>query len=151
LTNDTASCVPLLMLAARPAADAADAAAAQPDVWLYVGLAAQGLIAVSFMWQWMRSNRLGRFWMPPLLAAVGVAATAALLAYAVARHEPVFTVGQAIYLVVALRMLYLARRYQQRLASAQWPSFPRVSPEVAEQRHSETAATLSGEFKINRK
>ncbi len=148
-TSLTYACASLL-LAARPDADAV-AAEDRSDPWLLVGMVAQALITVTFVWQWWESNRRGRFWLPPFAAALALLATAAVLVYALQRSDPVFIFGEAVYLLIALRMYYLAVQFKRRVENAQWPGFPRVSPEVAEQRHVESSATLSGEIDTDRK
>lgn len=146
ITTDCAA----LLLAARPEADAVSTNDGG-DPWLLVGLIAQAVIMVTFIWQWRESNRRGRFWLPPFAAALALLATAALLAYALKRADPVFIFGEAVYLVIALRMLYLAVQFKRRVEHAQWPGFPRVSPEVAEQRHVESSASLSGKIDTDQK
>lgn len=148
-TSLTYACASLL-LAARPDADAVSADDGS-DPWLVVGMVAQAVITVTFIWQWWESNRRGRFWLPPFAAALALLATAAVLTYALRRGDPVFIFGEAVYLLIALRMYYLAVQFKRRVENAQWPGFPRVSPEVAEQRHVESSATLSGEIDTDRK
>lgn len=86
-------------------------------VWLLVGLLGQALFSGRFLVQWVQSERRGESIVPLAFWYLSLAGGAALLAYAIWRHDPVFILGQAAGLVVYLRNLILIHRPRRRAAA----------------------------------
>lgn len=82
--------------------------------WLALGFIAQGLFTARFLVQWIASERAGRSIVPIAFWFLSVGGGALLLLYAIARRDPVFTLGQAAGLVVYTRNLYLIYREKMR-------------------------------------
>jgi lipid-A-disaccharide synthase-like uncharacterized protein len=82
--------------------------------WLALGFIAQGLFTARFLVQWIASERAGRSIVPIAFWFLSVGGGALLLVYAIARRDPVFTLGQAAGLVVYSRNLYLIYREKTR-------------------------------------
>jgi lipid-A-disaccharide synthase-like uncharacterized protein len=81
--------------------------------WLLLGLAGQGLFSLRFLVQWWRSERARRSVVPVGFWYLSLAGGVLLLCYAVHRHDPVFTLGQATGVGVYLRNLQLIHRAPQ--------------------------------------
>ena len=77
--------------------------------WLAIGLLGQALFSARFLVQWIVSERQGRSVIPLAFWWLSLAGGCVLLAYAVARRDPVFIIGQAAGLVVYLRNLRMIR------------------------------------------
>lgn len=93
-------------------------------VWVTIGLIGQALFAGRFLVQWLVSERTGRSVVPLGFWYLSIAGSAILLAYALHRHDLVFTLGQTFGFVVYGRNLSLIRRERQRLAAAGPPDGP---------------------------
>jgi lipid-A-disaccharide synthase-like uncharacterized protein len=87
-------------------------------VWVAIGLLGQALFAGRFLVQWLVSERTGRSVVPLGFWYLSIGGAAILLAYALHRHDLVFTLGQLFGFVVYVRNLALIRRERQRLAPA---------------------------------
>ena len=88
-----------------------------PEIWLFVGFAAQALFGARFLVQWLSSERAGRSTIPIAFWYLSTAGGSTLLAYAIFREDPVFIVGQAGGLLIYLRNLHLIMR-ERRAATA---------------------------------
>ncbi len=89
--------------------------------WLVVGFLGQACFSARFLVQWIASERRRRSVVPVYFWYFSVAGGLILLAYAIHRLDPVFSVGQAAGLVVYGRNLYLIaqqRKAQQRKAES---------------------------------
>lgn len=82
--------------------------------WLALGFIAQGLFTARFLVQWIASERAGKSIVPIAFWFLSVGGGALLLLYAIARKDPVFTLGQAAGLVVYSRNLYLIYKEKVR-------------------------------------
>ena len=76
---------------------------------LIFGFAGQALFTARFLVQWIASERARRSVMPQSFWWLSLGGGAMLLAYAVARRDPVFVLGQGMGLVVYLRNLAMIR------------------------------------------
>jgi lipid-A-disaccharide synthase-like uncharacterized protein len=108
------------------------------DPWSIAGIAALFTIALCLLWQWIGSARQGRFVVPVSACFAGLIATLVLLVYAMLRGEPLFIGAEALSVFVAFRLFILARQIRRRQDSAAQLSFPRVSPETAERKYTDT-------------
>ena len=89
--------------------------------WLAVGFAGQLAFSCRFLVQWVASERRHRSVIPVAFWWLSLAGGMLLLAYAVARRDPVFIVGQASGLVVYSRNLVLVRRSRASADSQRVP------------------------------
>ncbi|MFO1355464.1 MAG: lipid-A-disaccharide synthase N-terminal domain-containing protein [Gammaproteobacteria bacterium] len=90
-------------------------------VWVAIGLLGQALFAGRFLVQWLASERTGRSVVPLGFWYLSIGGSAILLAYALHRHDVVFTLGQLFGFVVYGRNLSLIRRERRRLAAGGAP------------------------------
>jgi len=74
------------------------------------GFVGQALFSARFIVQWLVSENRRESVVPTAFWYLSLAGGATLLVYAVLRHDPVFTLGQAAGLVVYVRNLMLIRR-----------------------------------------
>ncbi|MTH79577.1 lipid-A-disaccharide synthase N-terminal domain-containing protein [Paracoccus aestuariivivens] len=88
------------------------------NLWLGIGFLGQMLFSARFLVQWITSERQGRSVIPLAFWWLSLAGGVTLLAYAVARRDPVFIIGQASGLVVYLRNLRLIRAETATKATA---------------------------------
>ena len=84
------------------------------QLWLVLGFSAQALFSARFLVQWLASERAGKSVMPVTFWYFSIAGAVLLLAYALHRRDPVFSLGQGAGLAVYLRNLYLSRRQAKR-------------------------------------
>ncbi len=90
-----------------------------PPLWLMAfGFLGQALFSARFIVQWLVSEAKGKSVIPLAFWYFSVAGGLVLLVYAILRHDPVFTLGQAAGLVVYIRNLVLIFRERRRLATA---------------------------------
>ena len=80
------------------------------DPWLIFGLGAQGLFFMRFIVQWIASERAKKSVIPIHFWYLSIAGSAALLIYAIHRHDPVFILGQSLGSVIYIRNLMLISR-----------------------------------------
>jgi lipid-A-disaccharide synthase-like uncharacterized protein len=85
------------------------------DLWVLLGLAAQGMFFMRFFVQWIMSEREGKSVMPLAFWIFSVLGGGLLLIYAIYRRDPVFILGQAGGLVIYTRNLMLIYRERQRI------------------------------------
>lgn len=78
--------------------------------WLVAGFAGQALFSARFIVQWIVSERRRRSVVPIAFWFLSLGGGSLLLAYAIARQDPVIIVGQASGLFVYLRNLWLIYR-----------------------------------------
>ncbi len=78
--------------------------------WVGVGLAGQALFSSRILVQWVASERRGQSIVPKSFWWLSLAGSALLLAYALARRDPVFILGQSLGFVVYVRNLVLLAR-----------------------------------------
>ncbi|MGC8916951.1 MAG: lipid-A-disaccharide synthase N-terminal domain-containing protein [Thermoanaerobaculum sp.] len=82
-----------------------------PPLWLMAfGFLGQALFSARFIVQWIVSEAKGKSVIPMAFWYFSVAGGVVLLIYAILRHDPVFTLGQAAGLVVYTRNLVLISR-----------------------------------------
>jgi lipid-A-disaccharide synthase-like uncharacterized protein len=77
--------------------------------WVIVGLLGQLMFTGRFLVQWIASERAHRSVMPVLFWYFSIAGGLVLLAYALYRRDPVFTLGQSMGVVIYARNLWLIR------------------------------------------
>jgi lipid-A-disaccharide synthase-like uncharacterized protein len=86
-----------------------------PDlVWILIGFLGQFLFTMRFLWQWVHSERHRRSIVPIAFWYFSVGGGTVLLAYAIHRRDPVFTIGQATGLIIYIRNLALIRGERRR-------------------------------------
>jgi lipid-A-disaccharide synthase-like uncharacterized protein len=78
-------------------------------VWIGIGLLGQLLFTARFLVQWLASERAKRSVMPIAFWYFSIGGGLILLAYAIARHDPVFTLGQSLGVFIYARNLWLIR------------------------------------------
>lgn len=78
--------------------------------WLVVGFVGQIAFSARFLVQWLASERAGKSIIPITFWYLSIGGSIALLAYAIARRDPVFILGQSFGSLVYLRNLYLIQR-----------------------------------------
>ena len=78
--------------------------------WIILGFAGQAAFFLRFFVQWISSERRGESHIPVAFWYLSLAGSALLLAYAIARRDPVFIAGQAFGFVVYGRNIVLVRR-----------------------------------------
>lgn len=84
-------------------------------IWVCVGLLGQVAFSMRFLVQWIASERRGESVIPMAFWFLSIAGSLILLAYALHRRDPVFTIGQSFGLVVYIRNLVLI--YRKRAAT----------------------------------
>ncbi|MDA3887896.1 MAG: lipid-A-disaccharide synthase N-terminal domain-containing protein [Allgaiera sp.] len=77
--------------------------------WVIVGLLGQLMFTGRFLVQWIASERAHRSVVPTLFWYFSIAGGLVLLAYALYRRDPVFTLGQSMGVVIYARNLWLIR------------------------------------------
>ncbi len=80
------------------------------DFWAAFGLVAQLAFTARFVVQWITSERAGRSIIPLGFWYFSLIGSAGLLAYAVARADPIFILGQSLGSIIYLRNLMLIYR-----------------------------------------
>ena len=80
------------------------------DLWLILGLGAQGLFSARFLVQWIVSERRKQSTMPKIFWYLSLAGSGMLLVYAIHRRDPVFILGQSFGSLVYVRNLMLWRK-----------------------------------------
>ena len=80
------------------------------NVWTIIGFAGQALFFGRFFVQWIASERAKRSVIPRAFWYFSLAGGSVLLCYAVYRHDPVFTVGQAAGLSIYARNLWFIHK-----------------------------------------
>lgn len=80
------------------------------SVWLVIGLAGNAAFFSRFLVQWLASERAGRSYVPIAFWHLSIVGSLILLAYAIHRRDPVFTLAFLPNCVVYLRNLILIRR-----------------------------------------
>jgi len=79
-------------------------------VWLAIGLAGNAAFFARFLVQWIASERAGRSYVPVVFWYLSIAGSLILLAYAIHRRDPVFTLAFLPNCIVYVRNLVLLRR-----------------------------------------
>jgi lipid-A-disaccharide synthase-like uncharacterized protein len=83
------------------------------NAWVLFGILGQALFASRFAVQWLVSERRRKSTVPVAFWYLSLAGGAILFVYAFwHRHDPVFTIGQSVGLLVYARNLMLIRRAQ---------------------------------------
>jgi lipid-A-disaccharide synthase-like uncharacterized protein len=75
-------------------------------IWLVIGFSAQMMFSARFLVQWIASERVRRSIVPQAFWYFSFAGGVMLLAYAIHRKDPVFTLGQAFGLLVYSRNIW---------------------------------------------
>ena len=83
--------------------------------WLTVGFAGQALFTARFLVQWLASERRRDAVVPVAFWWLSLMGGASLLAYAIARRDPVIILGQSLGLFVYARNLMLIDRARRRV------------------------------------
>lgn len=86
--------------------------------WLLLGLTGNALFFSRFLVQWIASERAGRSYVPIAFWWLSIAGSLVLLAYAIHRRDPVFTLAFLPNCVVYVRNLMLIRRERAHAARA---------------------------------
>jgi lipid-A-disaccharide synthase-like uncharacterized protein len=79
-------------------------------LWLAIGLTGNAAFFSRFLVQWIASERAGRSYVPVAFWYLSIAGSLILLAYAIHRRDPVFTLAFLPNCVVYVRNLVLLRR-----------------------------------------
>ena len=90
-------------------------------LWIAIGFLGQALFSARFLVQWISSERRKRSVVPLAFWYFSLAGGATLLAYAVHRRDPVFTVGQLTGLFIYarnLQLIYRSRREERERGDA---------------------------------
>jgi lipid-A-disaccharide synthase-like uncharacterized protein len=87
------------------------------DFWAIVGFAAQAFFTGRFAVQWIASERQKKSVIPIAFWYLSIVGSVGLLAYSVARADPVFILGYTFNNVVYIRNLVFVYR-ERRLAAA---------------------------------
>jgi len=103
-----------------------------PPSWVLVGLAAQALLIFCLMGQWYVTRKRRRVLVPAWAVHLGILATLVLMIYAAYRHDLVFMLGQLINMVIAFRLLEIARGVNMISREHDENPFPHVRPDKAE-------------------
>lgn len=77
------------------------------DLWAIIGFSAQIAFTGRFIVQWIASERKGKSFIPMAFWYLSVIGSLGLLAYAIARADPVFIVGQSCGCIIYLRNIVL--------------------------------------------
>lgn len=77
------------------------------QIWVGVGLLGQLAFTMRFLLQWIVSERRGESVIPIAFWFFSMSGSVILLAYALHRRDPVFTLGQSFGLIVYVRNLML--------------------------------------------
>lgn len=88
----------------------------ETSLWIGIGLAGQLLFTSRFLVQWIASERRRESVVPVAFWWFSLAGGVTLLSYALWRHDPVFTLGQAMGLVVYARNLALIHARNREVA-----------------------------------
>ena len=83
--------------------------------WLVIGFMGQALFTARFLVQWMASEKERDAVVPVAFWWLSLLGGAALLAYAIARRDPVIVVGQSMGLFIYVRNLMLIDKARRRL------------------------------------
>jgi lipid-A-disaccharide synthase-like uncharacterized protein len=86
-----------------------------PAFWLTIGFLGQALFTARFLVQWLASERRRDAVVPVAFWWLSLMGGASLLAYAIARRDPVIILGQSLGLFVYARNLVLIDRARRRL------------------------------------
>ena len=89
-----------------------------PGGWQVIGFVGQGVFTARFLVQWVASEKKGDSVVPVAFWWLSIAGGMGLLAYAIARRDPVFIVGQGMGMVVYLRNLMLVAHKRRREADS---------------------------------
>lgn len=104
-----------------------------PYFWMAVGFAGQGLFTLRFLVQWLASERRGEVVMPASFWWLSILGSAALLAYAISRRDPVVSLGQSMGFAVYVRNLMLDKggRKDTERAATPAPHFDKIEAAAA--------------------
>jgi lipid-A-disaccharide synthase-like uncharacterized protein len=80
------------------------------SLWLAIGLLGNAAFFSRFLIQWLASERAGRSYVPIAFWYLSIIGSVILLAYAIHRRDPVFTLAFLPNCIVYLRNLVLIRR-----------------------------------------
>lgn len=87
-------------------------------IWLIVGFGGQFLFAGRFLLQWIHSEKQRRSVIPIGFWYLSIIGGLTLFFYALHRHDPVFTLGQAFGILVYSRNLYFIYKERQTKQNA---------------------------------
>jgi len=77
------------------------------DFWLILGLFAQGLFFMRFLFQWIASEMRKESYIPNIFWFFSLSGGLLLLAYAIHRKDPVFILGQSVGSLIYVRNIIL--------------------------------------------
>lgn len=80
------------------------------DVWVALGLVAQGIFFARFLVQWLASERKKQSVIPEAFWYLSLCGSALLLVYSIHVKDPVFILGQSTGSVIYIRNLVLIER-----------------------------------------
>jgi lipid-A-disaccharide synthase-like uncharacterized protein len=83
--------------------------------WLTIGFLGQALFTARFLVQWLAAEKERDAVVPVAFWWLSLLGGTALLAYAIARHDPVIVVGQSMGLFIYARNLMLIDKARRRL------------------------------------
>jgi lipid-A-disaccharide synthase-like uncharacterized protein len=88
------------------------------DLWLVLGLFAEGLFSLRFIVQWLASEKEKKSVVPVYFWYISIAGGAMLLIYAIHRKDPVFILGQSMGIIVYSRNLMLIHGWRLKPKNA---------------------------------
>jgi len=100
--------------------------------WLIFGLAAEAMIAVCIVAQWLATHRAGRFVISPWMIYLGIAATFMLAGYAWFQEQWLFLLSQLLSALIGLRLLGGSREASVPPQKSDASKLPVVAPDSAE-------------------
>ena len=83
-------------------------------IWLGVGFLGQLMFSMRFIIQWIKSENQKKSVVPVAFWYYSLFGGIILLAYAIHRHDPVFTLGQGMGLLIYARNLYFIRNEKNK-------------------------------------
>ena len=100
--------------------------------WLIAGAAAQLIVTLCFLTQFVSFMRGGRIIIAKSTIALGMVATVVVLCYAVDQAQWILALAQATNFVVGVQLIKWHRRTGGKTAAFRRPSMPVVAPHFAE-------------------
>jgi lipid-A-disaccharide synthase-like uncharacterized protein len=87
--------------------------------WYAIGFAAQGVFTARFVVQWLASEQKRDSVVPAAFWWLSLIGGSTLLCYAIHKHDPVISLGQALGVFVYVRNLMLAAKGKRRTVRRQ--------------------------------
>jgi lipid-A-disaccharide synthase-like uncharacterized protein len=114
------------------------------SIWFPVGLAAQGIVTICFVSQFIAFLRGGRIVVPPFAVVLGLAATILVGVYALEAGQWVLLLAEATNFAAGLQLLAWRRRAAGPPSTRRRPGLPVVAPHTADPKSGVVAVPRSG-------